>query len=30
VRRMLAGETVTQEDSGMSKGEWREFREMVG
>jgi thymidylate synthase (FAD) len=25
VRRMLAGETVTQEDSGMSKGEWREF-----
>ena len=25
VRRMLAGETVTQETSGMSKGEWREF-----
>ena len=25
VRRMLAGETVTQESSGMSKGEWREF-----
>ncbi|WP_111431010.1 FAD-dependent thymidylate synthase [Rhodobacteraceae bacterium DSL-40] len=25
LRRMLAGETVTQEDSGMSKGEWREF-----
>jgi thymidylate synthase (FAD) len=25
VRRMLAGETVTQENSGMSKGEWREF-----
>jgi thymidylate synthase (FAD) len=22
---MLAGETVTQENSGMSKGEWREF-----
>jgi thymidylate synthase (FAD) len=25
VKRMLAGETVTQETSGMSKGEWREF-----
>jgi thymidylate synthase (FAD) len=25
LRRMLAGETVAQEDSGMSKGEWREF-----
>ena len=25
VRRMLAGEEVTQETSGMSKGEWREF-----
>ena len=25
VRRMLAGETVTQETSGMSAGEWREF-----
>ena len=25
VRRMLAGEKVTQETSGMSKGEWREF-----
>ena len=25
VRRMLAGEEVTQESSGMSKGEWREF-----
>jgi thymidylate synthase (FAD) len=25
LRRMLAGEMVTQEDSGMSKGEWREF-----
>jgi thymidylate synthase (FAD) len=25
LRRRLAGETVTQEDSGMSKGEWREF-----
>ncbi|GKY90217.1 FAD-dependent thymidylate synthase [Sinisalibacter aestuarii] len=25
VRRMVKGETVTQENSGMSKGEWREF-----
>jgi thymidylate synthase (FAD) len=25
LRRMLAGEAVTQEESGMSKGEWREF-----
>jgi thymidylate synthase (FAD) len=25
VRRMLKGEQVTQESSGMSKGEWREF-----
>ncbi len=25
VRRMVRGETVTQENSGMSKGEWREF-----
>ena len=25
LRRMLAGETVTQETSGMRKGEWREF-----
>jgi len=25
VRRMLSGEEVTQETSGMSKGEWREF-----
>ena len=25
VKRMLAGERVTQESSGMSKGEWREF-----
>ena len=25
VRRMVAGEQVTQETSGMSKGEWREF-----
>ena len=29
VRRMLAGETVTQEDSGMSKGEWREFEAIL-
>jgi len=26
VRRMIKGETVTQETSGMSKGEWREFQ----
>ncbi|MEL6167238.1 MAG: FAD-dependent thymidylate synthase [Pseudomonadota bacterium] len=26
VRRMLAGEEVTHETSGMSKGEWREFQ----
>ena len=25
LRRMLAGETVTREDVGMSAGEWREF-----
>ncbi len=25
LKRMLAGETVTQENSGMSAGEWREF-----
>ena len=25
LKRRLAGETVTQENSGMSKGEWREF-----
>jgi thymidylate synthase (FAD) len=25
LKRMLAGEAVTQETSGMSKGEWREF-----
>ncbi len=30
LRRMLAGETVTQETSGMSKGEWREFEGMIG
>ena len=27
IRRMLKGEEVTQETSGMSKGEWREFLE---
>ncbi|MFD1912897.1 FAD-dependent thymidylate synthase [Halodurantibacterium flavum] len=30
LRRMIRGETVTQESSGMSKGEWREFQEMLG
>lgn len=29
LRRRLAGEVVTQEDSGMSKGEWREFEAAV-
>ena len=29
VRRMLAGEEVTQENSGMSKGEWREFEGVI-
>ncbi|OWU67295.1 FAD-dependent thymidylate synthase [Roseovarius sp. 22II1-1F6A] len=29
LRRMLKGERVAQEDSGMSKREWREFMEMV-
>ncbi len=29
LRRMLAGETVTQETSGMSKGEWREFEALL-
>ncbi|SLN26415.1 Thymidylate synthase ThyX [Pseudoruegeria aquimaris] len=29
LRRMLAGETVTQETSGMSKGEWREFETLL-
>ena len=29
VRRMVKGEAVTQETSGMSKGEWREFEEGV-
>lgn len=30
IRRMLKGETVTQENSGMSKGEWREFEALMG
>ncbi|MEJ6391423.1 FAD-dependent thymidylate synthase [Gymnodinialimonas ulvae] len=30
VRRRLAGETVTQESSGMSAGEWREFEAVFG
>ncbi|MGB0799894.1 MAG: FAD-dependent thymidylate synthase [Planktomarina sp.] len=30
LRRMLAGEKVTQESSGMSKGEWREFEGVLG
>ena len=29
LRRMRAGEAVTQENSGMSKGEWREFEAML-
>jgi thymidylate synthase (FAD) len=30
LQRRLKGETVTQEDSGMSKGEWREFEGVWG
>ena len=30
IRRMLKGEEVTQETSGMSKGEWREFMGVLG
>ena len=30
LKRMLSGETVTQETSGMSKGEWREFEGSLG
>ncbi|MGH1355543.1 MAG: FAD-dependent thymidylate synthase [Thalassovita sp.] len=30
VRRMLKGEEVTQESSGMSKREWRELQEVLG
>jgi thymidylate synthase (FAD) len=29
VRRMLKGEALTQETSGMSKGEWREFEQLL-
>ena len=29
IRRMLAGESITQESSGMSKGEWREFEDVI-
>ena len=29
VRRMLKGEEVSQETSGMSKGEWREFKAVL-
>ena len=29
VRRMLKGESVTQENSGMSAGEWREFQSVL-
>ena len=29
VRQMLKGEAVTQETSGMSKGEWREFEQLL-
>ena len=29
IRRMLAGEEVTQESSGMSAGEWREFQAIL-
>ena len=30
LRRMIAGEVVTQADSGMSAGEWREFAALWG
>ncbi|WP_299045470.1 FAD-dependent thymidylate synthase [uncultured Tateyamaria sp.] len=30
IQRMLKGEVVTQENSGMSKGEWREFMGVIG
>ena len=30
VRRMLAGEMVAQEASGLSKREWRELMEVLG
>ena len=30
LRRMLAGEAVTEDNSGMSKGEWRAFQDILG
>ncbi len=30
IQRMIKGEKVSQEDSGMSKGEWREFCDKIG
>lgn len=30
IKRMIAGEEVSQETSGMSKGEWREFAALLG
>lgn len=30
IKRMIAGEKVTQEQSGMSKGEWRELMSVLG
>ena len=30
LRRMLAGEAVTQPESGLSKREWRELMETLG
>ncbi len=29
IKRMLGGEAVTEETSGMSRGEWREFQELI-
>lgn len=30
IKKMIAGEKITQEQSGMSKGEWREFAAIMG
>ena len=30
IQKMIAGEDVTQETSGMSKGEWRELMGVLG
>jgi thymidylate synthase (FAD) len=30
LRRMLAGEAVTQENSGLTAREWREFQDALG